>query len=566
MKKTIKSILLIGALTMGAGAVTSCSDDDDSYMSRLFRPVVSSDNIVTGIDADMKSYITFSWDDYADANQYAITLSTEDGTTSLTKNVEGSEVTFTDLQYDINYNIAIKAMNTLNGLESKDYKFSVRSADYPTRLKAIETTDIIDVGARIKWDNTDGDANYDSLQIVQTSNDSIVHTYALTEQDKANAEKIVSGLKATTNYQVKAYIAGAYQGKRSFKTTASEDYGSDVVIDMRKVDENDIYKCLSISSESSFDGLLDSLIATYPDQNITIVLPGGADVRMATMKLKATTGRIKLTTGLTLAGNANVCVAGNFDVTAGMAVGGVEFDKLNFTEAPLDGKNKGDSNFGGTYLFNFDGKDATIGSVKISNCNIKYKRGVCRIKNAVAIGSFTIDNCVVDSIGGYGIVNCDANNSTVDNVTVTNCTFSNCEKFIVVSSSKSGNIINNVQVANCTFVYCIADSKPFVDMKDRELQTYTLTNCLFGAPGPLNKDAVANGITGFSGSIAPTCNDCYFASDFLWQKDATTGEVKAALSGTTLKATTQELFKSPLTSDFTIIAKEANGVGDPRWY
>ncbi len=567
MKKTIKSILLIGALAIGAGSLASCSDDDDSYMSRLFRPVVSTDDITAGIDNNKKAYIYFSWDDYASANKYIIKLVTEDGSDSLKYAVNTNEIMVSDLLYDTNYNISIRAVDTISGKESRDYVFSVTSADYPTKLKSLATTDIIDVGARIAWDNSEGDANYDSLQVVAASNDSLVNTYVLTDADRAASEKIINGLSASTSYKVKAYIAGEYQGKKSFKTVGAENFGDDEVVDMRNVEESKLYKCLSVSSGSAYDGLLDSLIATKgSDKNITIVLPGGADIKMPTMNLKDTDKRIKFVTGLTLAGNANICVAGNFAIAAGTHVGSVVFDKINFTDAPLDGKDKDGSNFGGTYLFNLSGSGASIDTIKITNCNIKYKRGVCRLQNAVTVGNFTIDNCIVDSIGGYGIVNCDANNAIVDYATITNSTFANCEKFIVVNSGKKDNIINNVKVANCTFAFCIANTKPFFDMKDRELKTYTLDNCLFGKPGPLNKEEVADGITGYSGSIAPSCNDCYFTSDFLWQKDAETGEAKAALSGTTLKGSTSDIFKSPNTSDFTIMASEARGIGDPRWY
>ncbi len=567
MKKTIKSILLLGALAIGAGTLASCSDDDDSYMSRLFRPVVSTDNITAGVDNNKKAYIYFSWDDYASANKYIIKLVTEDGSDSLKYAVNTTEIMVNNLLYDTNYNISIRAVDTISGKESRDYVFTVTSADYPTKLKTPGTTDIIDVGARIAWDNSEGDANYDSLQVVKASNDSVISTYVLTDEDRAVSEKVISGLKANTNYRVKAYIAGEYQGKKNFKTVAAEDFGDDLVVDMRNVEESKLYKCLSISSDSQYDGLLDSLISVNPLKNITIVLPGGADIKMPTMNLKkGTEKRIKFVTGLTLAGNANICVAGNFAIAADVHVSSLVFDKINFTDAPLDGKDKDGSNFGGTYLFNLNGAGASIDTIKITNSNIKYKRGVCRLQNAVTIGNFTIDNCIVDSIGGYGIVNCDANKSTVDYVTITNSTFANCEKFIVVNSGKTDNSINNVKVANCTFAYCIANTKSFFDMKDRELKTYTLDNCLFGKPGPHNKEEVTDGITGYSGSIAPSCNDCYFASDFLWQKNAETGEAKAALSGTTLKGATSDIFKSPDTSDFTVMSSEARGIGDPRWY
>ena len=66
-------------VTIGLGTLASCSDDDDSTMSRLFRPIISEDNIITGLDADTIPYIRFSWSNYASANQYVINVSSIDG-------------------------------------------------------------------------------------------------------------------------------------------------------------------------------------------------------------------------------------------------------------------------------------------------------------------------------------------------------------------------------------------------------------------------------------------------------------------------------------------------------
>ena len=85
MKKIIKSIMLVAAVVAGMGAMTSCSDDDDSNPSRLFRPVVSEDDIVTGVDENKIPYIKFSWDNYRGASQYVITLATEDGSENYTQ-------------------------------------------------------------------------------------------------------------------------------------------------------------------------------------------------------------------------------------------------------------------------------------------------------------------------------------------------------------------------------------------------------------------------------------------------------------------------------------------------
>ena len=577
MKKIIKSIMLVAAVVAGMGAMTSCSDDDDSNPSRLFRPVVSEDDIVTGVDENKIPYIKVSWDNYSGASQYVITLATEDGSENYTQTVDTCMVKFTGLNYDTKYNVSVRSENPATGLSSKDYTFTATSADYPTMLKSLATTDIIDVQARVQWNNESGEANYDSLLVREASSGEDVVGYKLTDEEKAACSKIVSGLKPTTTYQVIAFADDKYLGKRTFKTAASENYAGKVC-DLRGLDAETAYKAFSVGTGSSYLNLIDSLVKENPGEDIVVVLEGGVNYRMQTMMLSSTDpiGKITFVTGLTLEGLANICVAGNFDVSADTHVASIAFDKINFTDAPDENKPKTASNYGGTYLFNIAGKGAMIDEIKITNSTIKYKRGVCRIKdNPSTIKNFIIDNCVVDSIAGYGIINADCDGSVVDNVKVTNSTFSNCEKTFVVNAGKNGNIINNLNVENCTFVYCVADNKPFIEMKDREFKTCKLKNCVIGRIMPLSKyradkDPTADdkvvGITGYAGSFKPQCDEVYFTTDVIWAKNAETGEPKAPLDGTTVSTDTKGSFKNPLKGDFTIINKELKQVGDPRWY
>ncbi len=165
MKKIFKSILLLMTVTIGLGTLASCSDDDDSTMSRLFRPIISEDNIITGLDADTIPYIRFSWSNYASANQYVINVSSIDGKETYTQTVDTTVVTFNKLNYDKEYNVSIKSQNTNNGLESKDYTFSVNTADFPTELNTITTSNIIDTQVRVTWDTNSGETVYDSLKV-----------------------------------------------------------------------------------------------------------------------------------------------------------------------------------------------------------------------------------------------------------------------------------------------------------------------------------------------------------------------------------------------------------------
>ena len=393
---------------------------------------------------------------------------------------------------------------------------------------------------------------------------------ALTEEDNAAAQKVVSGLSPKTSYRVEAYTGDSYKGKKRFTTAASENFSGEV-IDLRGLDEETAWKWFSVGSGSAYTNTLDSLIKTeYQDKDITIVLEGGTKYRITTIELPATTGTITIVTGLSLEGNAQLGVEGNFRVAGSSEVGGVVFDKIDFTDT--ENKPRTDNHYGATYVFNFNQSGGNLGTLKFQDCSIKYKRGICRIQTTATIQNVIIDNCVIDSISGYGITNADNSKADIQNVKITNTTVSNAEKICV---GTKGLQPNSLVVENCTFVYTIADTKPFFDFKSSNWSAFkdkfVFKNCLIGMAGRNKEELAATGISGWSGDLQPECSDIYFTSDLLWQpvseEDPTP---KAAFPGTTLSSSTADTFKDAASSNFQVITSELGGSkpkpGDPRWY
>lgn len=551
MKK--KSIYLLSAFAALSLSFTSCSDDDAPVMSRLFRPIFN--DVVAGLDANNVPNLTMKWDNYSNANQYVVKVVNTNGTDSATVETDTTVVTIGNLAYDQDYNVHIVAKNTNTGAESKVYTVVATTLDYPTQLKTVSSTNIIDTQARIMWNTTSGDeaVKYDQLVLKLADDESVVAEYNLTEEDQAVGEHIFKNLEPSTEYRIEAYEAGQYRGKRLFKTTTPESYSGNVV-DLRGMDDDTAYKFLSTES-------VDSIIALYPDQDITFVFEGGQTYRLPTLVLPSTTGKILFTTGLTLAGNTKFAVTGNFDVAAGASVGGLELQKIEFTDDPS--KLKTSSNFGGTYLFNLGGKNSYLGEVNIHDCSIKYKRGLCRVKEAAVIDNFIIDNCILDSIGGYGLTNADNAAAEIRNVKITNSTLSNIA--VGLAATKGPNPVT-VTIENCTFAYCIQKGKYFIDFNKKAAKSIKISNCLFGVSGATTK-ALAP-LMAWRGNTAPQVIDLFFTKDFEWAANED-GSPVSMFDGTTISTDMTGTFKSPLTSDFTIINStdfKISKPGDQRWY
>ena len=179
------------------GTFVSCSDDDDlAKADALFRPIITDDNIEMGLDDNLVPYMNVKWDNYTDANQYTVSVEPVDASVA-PKTITTSELSchFDGLEYDKEYFVYISAANTTTGLSSKAYSLTAITPDYPTNLSTIQTTDIIDIAARVRW--TPG-VYYDRLRVLDDDGE-VVTEVALTEEDNAAAQKVVYGVFTIQN-------------------------------------------------------------------------------------------------------------------------------------------------------------------------------------------------------------------------------------------------------------------------------------------------------------------------------------------------------------------------------
>ena len=105
MKKIIKSLLLLAAVTAGTGTFVSCSDDDDlTTADALFRPIINTDdNIEQGLDDNTIPYMIVTWDNYTSANQYTVKVEAVDGTDTKEITTSDTKCRFDNLKYDTEY-------------------------------------------------------------------------------------------------------------------------------------------------------------------------------------------------------------------------------------------------------------------------------------------------------------------------------------------------------------------------------------------------------------------------------------------------------------------------------
>lgn len=577
MNKILKSLLLICATVSSYGMFVGCSDDSNGGMSRLFRPVLSNSNITSALDENKVPYLEFKWDAYSDADKYVATLVPSDGSDPITIETNEATCKFTDLAYDLEYLIKLKAISTTKGLESKEYTTSITTVDYPTMLNSLSSSNIIDTEARITWDVDGGNTIYDELK-VYNGDDELIDEIQLTEADLAAGEVIVRNLEPAKSYRVDAYYNGKYLGKKRFKTTASESY-SGAVVDLRVFEASELKKMITTA-------FIDSVVAANAEEDVNIVLKGGVEYSISGgTTIPATTKTVRFVTGLTLEGNARFTQGGGFAIGKnGADVEKIVFEKIDFisdkAKAMSDINANTDKNWGGRQVFNINGVGSILKNLTFKDCTITGYRAVVRGQtNTDNIHNVTMENCTINGIGDQGVLTNADKGGDWKTVTLKNCTFTNI--VMLCDFRKTANPLE-VNIQNCTFCYApletIANANTPLFRFGSNTVALTVKNTLFG-PSMASENSSGGTIKPYTAGVAgsvminatATTLDVIssYKTDFIYTDFGTEEASKTyPLEGVEdLKLSETELWSKPSNGNFKIIANlDATDVGDLRWY
>lgn len=527
---------------------TSCKQDEDFLLAdRLFRPIVKTSTI-------SGTWIKIEWDKYKGAKSYELELSTDTFKTILRSNrTDSTRFTFTNLEFDTKYQIRYRSVGDSivasgDTIRSAYSIVNLATIDYPTYLKTPESADIIDKSIRVKWNVTS--LVYTRFDIM-VSKDSVYKSVTISANENATGEKIISGLQPTTTYYVKIFDETGYKGKKVIKTVSSQVFEGDVV------DLRDLTDDIALNKLSQL--YFDSLATVYPN-GFNLILSGGTKYKVPTINMPVS---VNIVTGLSFKGKAVMAVNGSIGVKATTTVPSIKMEKLFFTEGTDAGKLRTDANFGGTYLFNLNQANGNVDNVVIENCEIKYKRGAFRIQTTSTVGLLTINNCIFDSIGGYGIVNLDNAGAMVTDLVLKNSTFLHYDGYLC-RNIKSTVQPNSIKVENITSCFAPASGRYFFELTDR---TYPggiiLKNSIFGSV----KDAATtvNGLRSASTNV--TVDNCFKTSDLVWAVAVGATAPTFPIDCTELGKTSAEIFADPATGNYKVsLSSLVNKAGDPRWW
>lgn len=565
------AIMLLAVTTLGG--MSSCSDDDSLTAPRLFRPVASLET--------NKNTITATWDNIKGATNYDLKLFRVSGTDEAGENIyeecavascESSPYTFNDLAWDEKYRVEISCSG--EDISSNVYTTSDINVAYATKLKNVKT---IDNAARITWDEG-GNRIKAIVATPVDGGEAIVKTVSESQYEEGSVD--IVGLEPSTKYAFSAYndsevfSNSTYEGRMTASTTKSIDfdteYGAGMWLDIRDYPD-----------EMAKDTLKSAEFWAEVQEGMTVILRGDFDYKVS--NAQPITKSVRFVTASTLGGNARFISSSALTLAKGIDVNFIEFENVDFySDKAIEGggyevATNTDKGFGGRQVFNINGVNCTLGSLKFTGCHIEGYRAVVRAQSdGDNINKIVLDNCVINGIGDQGVFT--TNNKSCDwkEVTLNNCTLTNIYMLCDFRASTNQLTMN---ISNCTFCYAPAEVTANANTPMFRFNTnpvvLNISNTLFGpsmytagkgSPIVTNKAGEAGSIL-LNGENALVSVSKSFKTNFTWTEvggDPSKVYPIEDLQG--LSFNEKALWSNPEGGEFRIIGNVGeDGVGDSRW-
>jgi len=543
-KLIFTSINLLSILFLSTLVFVACEDDNDVTVDqevRMFRPVLNENLFTEGNEiivnmGKLKSAISYnlevSRDSFATIDY---SISTDTNYVRINKDLVGEELFWNAL-----YQVRGQAIHANEQFNSQMAEFgTVRTEKFPSILFTPSVYDVTDIAARVTWEllgaNVTQVKAYAATDLKLTT-PLLVHE--VTQADQESGETVVSGLQASTAYQLAIYSGETLRGWENFTSLAAD-------IDPTGADIIDLRDATSTSD-------LQTALATAPEGAVLLVSHGSEHIIDAPSPINSSfTIRAALGFGKQ---KARVFMPANFDLEAGATV-----DHIRFNNLELRG-----SDWSAKYVMNIS-QAGTIGEMRFDNCYITNHRGVFRIKtNGVTMNNYIINESIVDSIGSYAVVTQDKNGSVLNNISFSKSTFNHLQYYFIVSRNNSETItIEDCTIANVT------DGRELFRYRESGLDQVTggitISNTILGRRWDYANAELysVKGVQGLDETVFNVSN-CFSTTDLSWEGDNAVPNFPLGNAG----ATQEDLWVDPTNSDFHFKDKGFIGrtsAGDPRW-
>lgn len=418
--KQIHISAMIILLITGFLIFLACEEEEEYPRTRLFSPVLNEDllavnNTIIVNMGKMKNAVSYTLEISRDTfKTIEYTVETDTNYVIINSELIGEEL----LWYTL-YQIRAIAHADDAQYDSKVSDLgSIRTEKFPSNMGTPTEFDVLDTKARVFW--TPSGATVTGVKVFDIGDlklETPLLEFDVTVEEQQAAEKIVYGLSPSSSYQIAIYSDNELRGWEIYETREAFITG-DNVIDLTGIDSVSI--------------LADTLKA-IPNGSV-ILLEGGRTYAANGYSFDKS---VVIRSGYSFTPALPIIACGsNFDIADGCAIDSIIFMDISFS-----------GSFSSNYIFNMT-RTGTIGELIFKNCRIRSLRGITRMKdNATgSIGTFSIINCVVDSIRDYGILTVDNTTFAVDNIHLENSTFSKCRGFFTSRTNTNSIVIESCSV------------------------------------------------------------------------------------------------------------------------
>lgn len=534
----MKNLNLYKTLLFFVGVLffSSCSENGELIKeTRLFRPVLNKDlssenNTIIVNMAKMKAAVAYKVEISRDTFKTVIkTIETSD-----------NNVIFKDLVWNALYQVRATAFAANQELNSKISDLgAIKTQRFPSIMAIPTSSDVIDTGAKVHW--TIAGAAVTGVKVFALADELLqtpLFSYTVSDSEKLAGEKIIYGLTPGTKYQIAIYSGSEVRGWEVYTTLPALFSGSNV-IDLRGQisDPNILSTTLTTAPAGSYiilDGNYTYNINTAYSFNKSITLKSGYSFNPA---------------------GATLNMVANFNIVAASNVSSLVFDGLTLTSTDVLAASK--------YVFNVN-QNGTIGEIVFNNCKINNFRGVARFQASTgSIAKYTVNNSIVNNIGGYGVFNIDVATWTAGDVLFKNSTIYRTNVFM---ASKSTAVTGSVTVEDCTLNEFVAKGGTIFKWTNDVTNGVTIKNTIVGR-GWDTSGGTDYTVIGYSGLANSNFNivNSYTTSDFAYAVGAKT---IPAFPNFTYTKKVNDLWKDPANGNFNFIDSGFKGIkdsGDLRW-
>ncbi|MDM1292708.1 DUF5123 domain-containing protein [Sphingobacterium sp. N143] len=538
MKKIIFNMIMLLTVVLSLLSCQKANDwDVDASHQRLFKSLKFTTGLVGATSVEIAYTKTVAAQKYIfefskDSLQFTEIVKTVEiladtltpfAPSTIPARVEYRTV-FEELDGLTGYSVRMKGVNTETGEESNYSQLYFRTAAEQLFNKWTVGVNQME----LYWPATDRVTHvgvFDPLKHTE------LQKIPLSAANKTEGHVKIEGLEAGTNYRIAIFNEQTERGTQLLRTLGLA--GGEMI---------------TVNPGDDIPLLVGKAIANGKD-NIVLVFAGGKNYDLGTVVIPAGISNLNLTGIPDANGNKPK-----------LNLMGLQLADLMVGEVMLE--NLGIYANGSSFLISQDKNGASIAAYTFKNCYIeRLGSGVIRLNNAVTVKGINFDHCVVDKIGGYGVVNIGGSTARVDSIAITNSTFTDLTTQLMDVRVAVGKIV----VGNCTFYNQNAAMAQLLRFDTARLPlTFMGSNNIIAGTnsgGRINATSYDHANFGLNVSFAGS-----YRTNELQIERASRDFAEITIFG----GTAADLFVDPMNKDFRIKAGNGFGgrgtAGDPRWF